>query len=160
MTNRRPYEHRFMIFSGWMVKAIGLVVAGAATMILAMTIKKEVSFKSESPQSGKFVGIRHEATAVPGAAVADVDCLNSSLSGDQDASTESVVHRGVTVVTPHLLVPVIDTALIDAATASVDDSSVKASSGRKISRYGKRSHSRGQTRLASTRWSAYGMALR
>ena len=151
MHDRKPYHRKVTIASTWTLKAIGLVIAGAATVIVAMTIAKNVSTKVEPAPDGKFVGVRHEASPVSTAA------NTTSVTPDQTAalSPNTVVQNGMTVVSPELRVPVIDLDALHAATGSTDTASSKSSNARKRSRYVKRSSSQHHPR-----WKAYGLALR
>ena len=152
MINRKPYERRGTEFPAWTLKAIGLVIAGAATMIVAVTITKHVSIESDSPRSGKLAGTWHEAVTMPPTEGSSEDL---SIPGE-GPSPHTVVHNGMTVVTPELLVPVIDLASLDEVNGSDGKPSAnKSSSARQRSRYAKRSQSRRQTN-----WKAYGLAIR
>jgi len=155
MANRKPYEHRVSGVSWWTLKAIGLVAAGAATVIAVLTVAKGVSTKSDPAQGGKYVGVRHEAATIT--PTADKSGVSKSGSNQvQDSSATTVVRNGVTVVSPQLLVPVIDMASLQTANASGDNvSASKTSDARKRSRYVNRSRSQRQTR-----WTAFGLANR
>ena len=144
MINRKPYQQRFTVPSSWAVKAIGLVIAGAATVIVAMTITRAVSVKSDPPQDGKYVGVRHDAATVPTTAA-------SSSGVTTSGSANTVVRDGVTVVSPQLLVPAIDLAAIQTANGS-DDDAVSTKTTRKHSHYAKDSR--------SSQWKAYGLVFR
>ena len=144
MFNRKMYERKLPAASAWMLKAIALIVAGAAAVILAVTIKKGVSITSDSPPGGKFVGVRHEAAAVP-----------ENTDRGQHAAPNTVVRNGITFVSPQLLVPVIDIDSMRATSGSGDHASAPENSTAR-----KRSHTRSQKRIANTRWKAYGLALR
>jgi len=129
-----------------------LVIAGAATVIVAMTITKNVSTKVEPAPNGKFVGVRHEAAPVSTAAN-----VASAPVSDQTAelSPDTVMRNGVTVVSPQLLVPSIDLDALKKATGQTDASSSKTSNSRKRHRYATRSST-----SHHPRWRAYGLAIR
>jgi hypothetical protein len=154
MRDRKSYERRLSVFSSWTLKAIGLVIAGAIMVLVARNITKAVSVKSDSPRDGKFVGVRHEAGTI----------LATSSGSDQgrESSSTTVVRNGVTVVSPRLLVPVVDMASMQtAATGSEDDAALSINSNSpNRPGYVNRSHSRRQTRVADLRWTAYGSVLR
>ena len=148
MRNRKPYDRRFTRISAWTLRAIGLVAAGAATVMVALTIKSAVSVKSDSAEDGKYVGVRHEAGSIS----TNTDTSAGVSKQDQKAATTMTVN-GVTVVSPQLLVPVIDCDSLKLPNGSDEDSSsTKRSSARKRTSYADRSH--------STRWPAFGSVLR
>src|SRR3954471_5906251 len=156
MLNRRAYARTPRLLSPWALKAVGLVIAGAATMIVVVTIARAVSLKSDSPRDGKFVGVRHDAATVssPGSAVLGNPVPSSAQT--PQAATDTIVRNGVTVVSPQLLVPVINIDALETATgAEADTSSSKVSKPQKRGRYANRAHWRRQTR-----WKAYGFAFR
>jgi hypothetical protein len=166
--NRKPYNHRFNLLSGWTLKAIGLVIAGAAMVLIAVTISKAVSLKSESSAGGKFVGVRHDATTIPGTArahtavrtsSADQDLAAASASNaqqEQQGPIDTVIQNGITIVSPRLLVPIID---IDALQADAADDS-NSSSKQRRGHHANRSHSHRHVRIAANRWPAYGSTIR
>ena len=168
MNNRKPYRRRFNILLPWTLKASALVIAGATTVMVGLTISKRVSLTSDSDQGGKVIGKRHEATAIPpnahippdvAASTSEFATASPSYGGQgQGDSATTVVRNGITVVSPQLRVPVIDLAAIEAASVPVGGTSAtKASKARKRSSHTKRSTSRRQT---DKRWSAYGLAFR
>jgi hypothetical protein len=142
--------------SAWALKAILLIIAGAATVILAVAITKNVSVKPDSAPGGKVVGVRHDAAAMP--PTGDIQSNVSGSSSDQENRPDTVVRNGVTVVSPQLLVPVIDIASLQAGSGSDDDSSLSKPQ-RKRSGYSKRTNSRRHARTPD-RWKAYGLAIR
>jgi hypothetical protein len=159
MLNRRPYVRRLRVLSPWILKAIGLVVAGAMTMVVVVTIVKAVSFKSDSPRDGKFVGVRHDAATISstGSTLAGV----ATSSSDQAAVANTIVRNGVTVVSPQLLVPVIDIDALETANGcEADTSSSKVSKPLKRAGYATHSSSRRHSPTGNKRWKAYGLALR
>jgi|tagenome__1003787_1003787.scaffolds.fasta_scaffold20963764_1 hypothetical protein len=161
MTNRKPYARRLKRLSPWMLKAAGLVIAGATMMIVALTITKAVSVQPDSPQNGEFVGVRHEAASVPANknAMVGVPSVDSDQGGE--GCTSTVVRNGITVVSPQLLVPVIDMDALQKANGCDDDaSSDKVSKSQKRFHSVSRSHSRRYARGASRHWKAYGLAIR
>ena len=162
MANRKPYHQRSTGLSGWILKAIGLAIAGATMMIVALTIAKTISFKSGSAPAGKFTGIRHQAAPMPPEAAHNpTDVAAPTSDPGQDGSAATVVRNGITIVSPQLRVPIIDIAALQAASGSeVFSSSQKASGAGKRSRYVKRSHSHRKIRIAAKRWMAYGLANR
>src|SRR5438046_3004074 len=106
MLDQKPYHHRWTVASRWIFKAIGLVTAGAATVLIVLTIAKAVSTKSDAPEGGKFVGVRHEAATMPPIVDTRSGVPKSGSDQIQDTSTSTLVRNGVTVVSPQLLVPV------------------------------------------------------
>lgn len=139
---------------------VGAVIAGAAIGILALIIAKRGSGDSDPPEAPKFVGLRHDAMSMPPAADTLTRVPTSAADQGQELSSDTVVRNGVTIVTPRLLVPIID---IDSM-RSVKESELSSSSGKAFSRtqsrYAKRSHTRHQRRIAAKRRTAYGIALR
>ena len=132
---------------------IGTVSAGAALALVALIMAKG---GSNGDEPGKFVGLRHDAMNVGDAT--DVTSAGSNSAGDdraQEPSAEMVVRNGVTVISPRLLVPVIDIDSLQAGNGSEEGASVDKAYSRKHSRYARQSHRRHQQR-----WSAYGLALR
>ncbi|HJT79971.1 MAG TPA: hypothetical protein VJ719_02145 [Chthoniobacterales bacterium] len=130
------------VLSPWTLKAILLVTAGAATMMIGLAITKHVSVEPDSPKVANSVADWHEAeTFVP--------------AEGPEPSSHTVMHNGLTVVSPELLVPVIDLAALEELTGSDGKASASKSSGRKRSRYAKRSRAHRQTH-----WKAYGLAIR
>jgi hypothetical protein len=128
----------------WILKALGLVIAGATIMIVARTITESVSL--DHSRNSKFVGVRHEAAIV------------SPTGSDQGKATSptTIVRNGVTIVSPPLLVPVIDIASLRA-----NDGSDDGASSPKSSNTGKRLLDANRSRpTRQTRWTAYGAALR
>ena len=151
MANRRPYRRKLTVLSAWTLKAIGLVIAGATIVIVARTVTKGVTTKFDSPAGGKFVGVRHQATAMP----SDTDRFGQG----QERSDPTVVRNGLTVVSPPLLVPVVDIDSFQRANGSADDAfSTDAPTTGKQVRSNNRSHR--QSRFAAKRWKAYGVAIR
>jgi hypothetical protein len=138
------------MYSAWILKAAGLVIAGAATVVVAMTIARHVSIDSDG--SGKTAGSYHEAfTITPaGPEVAQP----ATFDAEPDMSPRTQVHNGITVVSPELLVPVVDLDALKASTANDGKVSVTKTS-HKRPHYGKRSSSRRQAH-----WEAYGLAIR
>ena len=152
MANRKPYQRRFNILSKKTLKAIALVAVAATTVIVARTIITGVSIKSDAPQTGKYVGVRHEAA--PMGITAATRGNAPSPSSDQEASANTIVKDGITVVSPHLLVPVIDTASLKSTDGSDDDANA-------LNRSHDASRSHRQTRTAvASKWKAYGVTLR
>jgi hypothetical protein len=140
---------------------VGIVIAGAIFVIFTWTMAKGGRGDFDSSQAGKFVGIRHDATIISKTADTPLGIPTPAAGQDQEPSTDTVVQNGVTIVSPRLLVPVIDAELMQTASGSEDSaSSPKASHARKSSRYAKRSHARRQSRIAANRWTAYGFAFR
>jgi hypothetical protein len=139
------------MYSAWTLKAVGLVIAGAATVLVAMTIARNVSI--DSGQSDRTTGSYHEAFAISSPAPV-VTPGPATFDADPDMSPHTMVHNGITVVSPDLLVPVIDLAALEAATGN-DTRASATKNPRKHSRYGKRASSRRQTH-----WKAYGLAIR
>ena len=156
MSDRKLYEGKFIVLSGWALKAVGLVVVGAVTMVVALTVARHVSVEPASPKGGKLVGAYHEAAIMSPAADTSTRVSSAGFDQDPDTSPHTVVHNGLTVVTPELLVPVIDLASLEAVSGSDGNASVsKTSSAQKRSSYGKSSQSHRQTRSK-----AYGVAIR
>src|SRR5436853_7910578 len=110
MANRKGYERRLAVLPGWTLKAIALVVAGAAVMMVALTIARAVSVKPDSAEGGKFVGIRHDAVSVPESTDISPGVSTPAFDAGEESSPKSVVRNGITVLSPPLLVPVIDIA--------------------------------------------------
>jgi len=155
MLDSKPYRRKFTGASTWVAKAIGLVVAGAATVIVAMTIAKSVSTKPDHLPDGKFVGVRHDAAPISTAANIKTNVPVADSGQTAAPAPDTVVQNGVTVVSPQLLVPVVDIDELRTATGQTDASSSKSSSARKPRRYASRSRS-----YHHPRWTAYGLALR
>ncbi|MFL6516161.1 MAG: hypothetical protein ACJ8M1_14170 [Chthoniobacterales bacterium] len=149
------------MLSPWMLKAVALVVAGATMMMVALAIAKAVSVQPDSPQNGKFVGVRHDAATVSAnkSTVAGVPTVASNQG--QESATNTVVRNGITVVSPQLLVPVIDIDALQKGGGCDDDSSLdKDSKSQKRYHSVNRSHSRRYARSANRHWQAYGLAIR
>ena len=142
MLDRKPYQRRFIAYSNWTFKAVSLVIAGAAMMIVALLIIKHVSIETGSALASKSSAGWHEGVDIP------ADAPDSAA----DVSPNTVMHNGLTVISPELLVPVIDLAALEGISK---ESASKASSTRKRSRYAKRSKAQRQTH-----WKAYGLAIR
>jgi hypothetical protein len=160
MANRKPYERKLRGRLGWMLKATGLIIAGATVVTLVMAIGRGISVKPDAPQGGRFVGVRHDAVSLAQIANIEPDVSPPAEQGEE-SSTDTVVLNGVTVVSPQLLVPVIDLAAIQPASGSEPAASrSKVVTARKRSHVAKRSRSQPETRIARTHWSAYGLALR
>ena len=154
MANRKPYQSRSSVLSTWALKAIALVAIAATTVIVARTIITGVSIKSDGPQAGKYVGIRHEAAPIGETAGTRANVPTPSSDQDQEASKDTIVKDGITVVSPHLLVPVIDTASLKSADGSDDDANA-------LNRSHDASRSHRQTRTAvASKWKAYGLTIR
>ena len=160
MANRRPYERKSTVLLSWALKAVGLVIASATLMAVALTISRAVSVKPDSPRGGKFVGVRHEATTLPPAG--NTATASASSGGqEQELSSDTIVRNGVTVVSPQLLVPVIDIASIQTAIGSEGQaSSSNVSNARKRSGNANRSQSRSRKQNSASHWEAYGLVLR
>lgn len=158
MPNHKPYDRRFNVLPAWTLKAVGLVLVGAIVSVIALTIARAVSAGPDSALGGKVVGVRHEATALTGAADTQPD-VSTTGSGEQPAlaAPTTEVRNGLTVVSPKLRVAAIDLGALQGATASEDtDSSARHSYARKRSRYAKASNAHGRAK----RWTAYGLAIR
>ena len=153
MANRKPYQRKSNVLSTRTLKAIALVAVAATTVIVARTIITGVSIKSDAPQ-GKYVGVRHEAASMGRTAGTRGNVPSPSSDQDQEASKNTIVKDGITVVSPHLLVPVIDTASLKSADGSDDDANAPSRS-----HDASRSHRQTRTAAAS-KWKAYGLADR
>lgn len=141
------------------VEAIVVVLVVCATvgifMVKALADRWE---GSSSPVSGKVTGLRHDAiTATPSDRLSNVQQLSRAdlevSDGDgalpSQRSNETVVRNGVTVLSPPLLVPVINPDAIQAANGSeVLTSPRKAASARKRSHYATRARTHGHRRVA------------
>jgi len=139
------------MYSAWILKAVGLIVAGAAIVLVAMTIARHVSVDTD--QTATNTGSYHEAFTISPPPTAAPRAV-ATFDADPDMSPHTMVHNGITVVSPDLLVPVIDLDALKAATGNDTKSSV-GKNPRKRSRYGKHSGTRRQTH-----WRAYGLAIR
>lgn len=164
MTNRNGYYGKLAARSvGTSLKAAAIVIAGAAIVMFAMTLAKVDPGKSESPEAGKFVGIRHDAASISLPGDTQPGVPTPAAGQGQKSSIESVdtvVRNGITIVSPRFLVPVIDTSSKQIADGPQDvTSSGKVLSG-KQARYARRSHTRRQPRTAARHWTAYGLAVR
>ena len=154
MANRKPYQRRSNALSTRTLKAIALVAVAATTLIVARTIITGVSIKSDRPQAGKYVGVRHEAASMGRTAGTRGNVPSPSSDQDEEASKNTIVKDGITVVSPHLLVPVIDTASLKSADGSDDDANALTRS-----HDAGRSHRQTRTAVAS-KWKAYGLTIR
>lgn len=148
---KKLYHRRLTGVSTWVLKAVGLVIAGAATVIVAMTITRSVSTKVEPAPGGKFVGIRHDAGSITHNPAVSAPSPTQTV----ESSPDTIMQNGVTVVTPELKVPVIDLRSLEAATAQTEPASIKTSSSRKRTRYASRTVTQHHPR-----WKAYGLAIR
>ena len=154
MANRKPYQRRFNVLPTWTLKATVLVAVAATTVIVARTILTGVSIKSDGPETGKYVGVRHEAAPMGRTDGARGNVPSPNSAEDQEASNNTVVKDGITVVSPHLLVPVIDTASLKSLEGS-DNDAIAPSRSHDVSR------SRRHTQTAAvSKWKAYGVTLR
>jgi hypothetical protein len=155
MANRRMYKGNSTALSarGTLKIVVGAVMAGAVIGIFALIIAKGGSGDSDPPEAAKFVGLRHDAVSMPPAAETLPRVPTSDADQGQKPSSDTVVRNGVTVVSPRLLVPVIDIDSIQSAQEWKDFA-------RTQSRYVNRSHKRHQRRIAAKRRTAYGIALR
>lgn len=153
MIRGKAYGPRFFPASASRLAPFLLIAAGAIIVaLLGFAIGKVVSVDSDFAQDAKAGGVRHDA-----AMLASDESGQMAVEG-QEGSAGTVMHNGITVVSPQLLVPVIDLDLRQGANDS--DAGVSSSQGSKASkrsRYAKRSRWGHQT---SKRWAAYGLAIR
>jgi hypothetical protein len=155
MYYRKQYNEDMTPLSRWTSpKAITAIVIGGATLtVIALTIANGGRGNLDSREGGKFVGNRHDA--------ASISATDANAGQSQEASSDTVVRNGITVVSPQLRVPVVDLDAMKTGNGSDDGTAAsKTSNGRKHSRDAKRSHNRRQTRGGDDRWPAYGLALR
>jgi hypothetical protein len=125
----------------------GILLVGVTAVIVALIMPERDSDRSEAPGGGKFIGVRHDASSMS---------LRADTQAGQEPSSDTVVRDGITVVSPSLLVPVIDIDAIQIANGSDDSvSATKGWNGRKRSRYARRSYTR-----ANNHWKAFGLAVR
>src|SRR3954451_3761256 len=113
MPNRTAYDRRWTTHSAWVLRAILLILAGATTVFVALAITKNVSVKSDSARNGKVVGVRHDAAAVP--PTGQLQSNVSTAASNQEKEPHTVVRNGITVISPELLVPVIDIPSLETA---------------------------------------------
>ena len=159
MGNRKPYMGKLTGHSAWVFKAIGLVVASAAVVIVAVAIMKGFSRDPGRGGNGRFVGVRHEVASIPSAAEAFSSISAPGEGPDQEPSGETVMRNGLTIVSPPLLVPVIDLDSLRPVNLAEDRDSFRKATARKRSHYARRSHPR-RHRVADDRWPAFGLAIR
>lgn len=101
---------------------------------------------SASPEPTKVVGLRHDA--ISEAPRSDTSPDVAPAAPDHDVSSQMVVRNGVTVLSPPLLVPVINADALQKGDGSeVLAPSHKASDARKRSHYAHRAQARGQRRV-------------
>ena len=161
MPDRKAYNRRMTALSAWTIKATLLVVAGAVTVVVAMTIIRNVSLKPDVAQGGKFIGVRHEGAAIAPPGEIQPGVSGSDLATASPSEGGALLRNGITVLSPKLLVPVIDLESLQTAKASDDNASVnKGSEARKRPRYAKRSQAQRRSRAVAKRWKAYGLAIR
>ena len=140
MANGNTYKGKLTARSvrTWL-RAIGIVIAGATMVIVAIIIAKEGSGNSDWHGAGKFVGLRHEATTLPPTNDTLPDVSNPDATKAQEPASNTIVRNGITVVSPELLVPALTAELMETTRELQDGgSSGKASKTRKRSRYTKR----------------------
>jgi hypothetical protein len=158
MGNRRPYMGKLTALAvRTSLKAVAIVTTSATLVILAMAIGRAGSGNSDSPGAGKFVGVRHDAMSISRTADTPPGVATPAADQTSEPSSDTVVRNGITVVSPRLLVPVIEADFMETASGSDDGtSSGKGLHAGKRSRYAHRAH----TRHRHNRWTAYGLALR
>ncbi len=145
------------------VEAIVVVLVAAATIgIFTVQILAGGWEDSDSPGPSRVVGFRHSAISEAPPSDADraspPNAQHSSSAvleaeqvsdGNRASTNETIVRNGVTILSPPLLVPVINADTIQIANGSETVTSPrKASSARKRSHYANRAPTRGQRRVA------------
>jgi hypothetical protein len=150
------------------VEAIVIILVASVTVgIFTVKFLAAGLEDSGSPVPSRVVGLRHDAiseapssdtsqdvaTAAAAQGKSSQRSANGGLSvGDRaltEPSNDMIVRNGVTILSPPLLVPVINDDAIQMASGSeVLPSPHKAASARKRSHYANRAHARGRQRVA------------
>ncbi len=163
---KNPYEQSSRRLPASVREALFLMAGSAAVTMIALSVLKAMAFHPETPaaakpENGRFVGIRHEATSGQPGDVSPAESSTPVSNQDLGEDHATIVRNGVTIVSPKLLVPVIDEAAVQTATQA------DAVAVRKISSTSKRSHrvvrARSQSRKTSVgarRWRAYQFVTR
>lgn len=150
MVNRaRSRGKRAAFFRRMSVEAIVVILVAAATVaIFAMKIMAGVWEDSDSPVRNKVAGLRHDAMSPAPLSDSSQDVATATAGQSQEQSNVTVVHNGVTVLSPRLLVPVIDADVLETANGSAAlTSQPKATQARKRSHYANRSQARSHRRV-------------
>jgi hypothetical protein len=127
---------------------VGLLIGITMIGILTVTIVAGGFAQNGSVEVGKVTGLRHEAMSVPAAEESPSVVLTPDADPGMNQSTDTVVRNGITIVTPHLLIPIIDADAVDTAKAPAAPAfSRKHATTRKRSHYARRAHGQRQWRI-------------